>query len=114
MTRLCDVATLIRSKNAGPFELTIDVLFPNLVSLKRVVASDVLNRERVADFYHLDPTIIRIYIYEPGLAIKISFPRPIPSGGLSDFDVTGGQQYAPLVDLALPDGWDSMEGDQVA
>src|ERR1700723_1924467 len=114
MTRLCDVATLIRSKNAGPFELTVDVLFPDLVTLRRVVASDVLNRERVADIYHLDPAIVRTYIYEPGLAIKISFPRPIPSGAPSEFDLTGGQQYAPLVDLALPVGWDSLEGDQVA
>ena len=31
--------------------------------------------------------------------MKISFPRPIPSGNFGDTDITGGQQYAILVDM---------------
>jgi hypothetical protein len=107
VTRLFEVAKLIRSKNAGPFELTIDVLFADLKTLRNVAATDLLSRQNIARMYRLDASTVRTFVYEPGLAIKVSFPRPIPSGGQTDFDVTGGQHYAPLVDLVLPDGWDS-------
>ncbi len=36
---LSDLATVIRSKNAGPFELTFDVLFANQDDYQQVVAS---------------------------------------------------------------------------
>jgi Domain of unknown function (DUF4387) len=31
--------------------------------------------------------------------MKISFPRPVPSGEFGDTDITGGQQYGLLVDM---------------
>ncbi len=34
-------------------------------------------------------------------AVKVSLPRPVRQGGLHDSDSYGGQQYAPLVDLAI-------------
>jgi hypothetical protein len=37
------------------------------------------------------------------LAIKVSFPRPQSSGSKYDSDVYGGQQYAPLLGLTVPD-----------
>jgi hypothetical protein len=37
------------------------------------------------------------------LAIKVSFPRPQSSGSKYDSDVYGGQQYAPLLSLSVPD-----------
>jgi hypothetical protein len=36
------------------------------------------------------------------MALKCSFPRPVPSGDFMDPDVFGGQQHAPLVNLELP------------
>jgi Domain of unknown function (DUF4387) len=103
LTTLAQIAKLIRSKNAGPFELTIDVIFGDLETMQWVVGSKVLSAERIADLYRVPVEDIRVFHYEAGLAIKISFPRPIPSGNLGDTDVTGGQQYAPLVDLEVPD-----------
>lgn len=102
MPRLRDLASLIRSKNAGPFQLTIDVLFEDLDTFRRVAASRVLSSEQVASLYHLDPKDVRVYEFEPGRAIKVSFPRPVVSGDIFDSDVTGGQQYGPLVDLDVP------------
>jgi hypothetical protein len=96
------MTTLIRSKNAGSFQLTIDVLFKNLEGLRRAADSGVLRAERVADLYKLRPEDVAVFRYEPGLAIKISFPRPVTSGDIFDSDVTGGQQYGPLVDLEIP------------
>jgi len=107
VTKLAEIAKLIRSKNAGPFELTIDVIFDDLDAMHRVADSEILSAERIGELYRVPVEGIRVFHYEPGLAIKISFPRPITSGALDDTDVTGGQQYAPLVDLEIPGEVDS-------
>ena len=39
MTRLRDLAKLIRTKNAGPFQLTLDIMFPDSRTYEHVVAS---------------------------------------------------------------------------
>jgi Domain of unknown function (DUF4387) len=101
-TPLYQLAKLVRSKNAGPFEITFDVLFEDAATWRRVVDSDVLSAERMAALYGVPAATVRVFHYEPGLAIKISFARPVPSGDPRDRDVTGGQQYAPLVDLDIP------------
>lgn len=103
MTPLHRLARLVRSKNAGPFEVTFDILFDDAATWRRVAGSGVLSAERMAELYRVPAADVRVFHYEPGLAIKISFPRPIPSGDPRDRDVTGGQQYAPLVDLEIPD-----------
>ena len=41
--------------------------------------------------------------HDTALAIKVSFPRPQSSGSKYDSDVYGGQQYAPLLALTVPD-----------
>ena len=46
MTKLGELASLIRSKNAGPFELTFDIMFDNVDSFERVKASGALSAER--------------------------------------------------------------------
>jgi hypothetical protein len=102
VTTLAEIAKLIRSKNAGPFELTIDVIFDDLDTMHRVADSNVLSAERISELYRVSVEDIRVFHYEPGIAIKISFPRPVPSGSVGDTDITGGQQYAPLVDLVIP------------
>lgn len=101
-TPLHQLAKLVRSKNAGPFELTFDILFDDAATWRRVAESDVLSAARMASLYNVPAGDVRVFHYEPGLAIKISFPRPVPSGDPRDRDVTGGQQYAPLVDLEIP------------
>jgi hypothetical protein len=107
MAPLHQLAKLVRSKNAGPFQVTFDILFEDAATWRHVAASGVLSAERMAALYNVAVADVRVFHYEPGLAIKVSFPRPIPSGDPQDRDVTGGQQYAPLVDLEIPDDGDS-------
>jgi hypothetical protein len=102
VTALHELARLVRSKNAGPFQLTFDVLFDDAATYRRVVDSGVISAERMAALYHVPADSVRVFHYAPGLAIKFSFPRPVASGDPADRDVTGGQQYAPLVDLEIP------------
>jgi hypothetical protein len=91
--------TLIRSKDAGPFMLTIDLFFADEHSRRAFLAADVFNAERIGGLYGVDPAAVRIFDLADIGAMKISFPRPVVSGDFGDTDITGGQQYALVVDL---------------
>jgi hypothetical protein len=101
MARLAELATLIRSKNAGPFTLTIDIMFHDRATYDRVIQSGVVSGARIGSIYNLREEDIKIIPYAPAYAIKVTFPRPVASGDLADGDGHGGQQYAPLVDLLI-------------
>lgn len=102
MAKLWQVSKLIRSKNAGPFELTFDVIFKDQATYEKVRNAGVLNREWFAKTYRLAPEVVSIIHYDAASAIKITIPRPAISGDVDDTDVFGGQQYGPLVDLDVP------------
>jgi hypothetical protein len=101
MAKLHELASLVRSKNAGPFLLTIDVLFDNQASYARVRDGGRINASTVAAIYNIPEANIRVFDYDAGRAIKVTFPRPLVSGTPGDPDVTGGQQYAPLTQLEV-------------
>lgn len=102
MAKLWQVSKLIRSKNAGPFELTFDVIFKDQATYEKVRDAGVLNRNWFAKTYRLAPEVVSIIHYDAASAIKITIPRPAISGDVDDTDVFGGQQYGPLVDLDVP------------
>jgi hypothetical protein len=100
--RLGDCSKLLRSKNAGPFMLTMDILFHDMASFERVRLSGLLEPGRVARLYGVDPEVVKVFLVPDVLAIKISFPRPIPSGGEADNDIYGCQYMAKLARLPMP------------
>jgi hypothetical protein len=102
MPRLWQVAKLIRSKNAGPFELTFDVIFRDRASYEKVRDAGLLNAQWFARTYRVAPEVVAVIHYDAAHAIKITIPRPVVSGDIEDTDVFGGQQYGPLVDLEIP------------
>ena len=103
MTTIADLAVLVRSKNAGPFWLTIDVMFDNPEAYRRVRDSEAIDRAGMARMFRREPDEIIVVNHDAALAIKVSFPRPRSSGSKYDSDVYGGQQYAPILSLAVPD-----------
>lgn len=102
MTTLARLARLIRSKNAGPFELTFDIMFDDADSYERVKRSGAVSREVVAACYRLPADQVKFFYCDAALAIKASIPRPFTQGDLRDSDGHGGQQYAPLLDIEIP------------
>jgi hypothetical protein len=102
MTTLGELARLIRSKNAGPFELTFDIMFSEADKFKRVRDSNVLSRELIARLYRIPPEDVKFFVVPEALAFKASIPRPLFQGDLLDTDNHGGQQYAPLLDIEVP------------
>jgi hypothetical protein len=98
-----DLAVLVRSKNAGPFWLTFDVMFEDDATYARVRDADVINRALVATLFRRDPKEVLVVNHDAARAVKVSFPRPQSSGSKLDSDVYGGQQYAPLLNIPVPD-----------
>jgi len=98
---LHELAKLIRSKNAGPFQLTIDVMFDDRDTYERVLSSGAIDVAQIAALYRTPPEDIQIIPYEAAYSIKVTIPRPVVSGDLGDGDMMGGQQYGPLVDLEI-------------
>ena len=100
---LRDLATVIRSKNAGPFELTFDILFSEPYDYQRVVRSGQLSAESFASLYGIAlDDVLSVIEFEPALAIKITIKRSRSSGALGESDVYGAQQHAPLLQLDIP------------
>ena len=102
MAKLWEVTKLVRSKNAGPFVLTFDIMFDDAEVYEQVRDSGVLNKKLVAEIYQQNEADVLFFNCDNALAIKFSIPRPIASGDLGDSDCFGGQQYAPLLEIDVP------------
>jgi Domain of unknown function (DUF4387) len=101
LMRLDAIAKVIRSKNAGPCLLTLDVMLPDAASFAYVTARLGPLRRQVAQRYRLSENEVAVLPFEPALAVKITLPREIVSGDIGDRDVYGAQQHAALLDIEL-------------
>jgi hypothetical protein len=102
MTALAELSRLIRSKNAGPFELTFDIMFDDAETYERVKRSGRISRETVAQIYSLPESDVKFFFCDHARAIKATIPRPYFQGDPRDSDSHGGQQYAPLMEIDIP------------
>ena len=96
--KLRDVASVIRSKNAGPFELTLDVLLKDDETFELLRKADVINPKTIAELYKIPESDVIAIVYFPNArAIKATIVRPMASGALGERDVYGAQQHGPLM-----------------
>lgn len=105
MGRLQDLASVLRSKNAGPFQVTIDVMFPDAATYRRVLESNALTPQTVGTLYNIDRALVSVVPFDRVCAIKVTIPRRSGtrgSGSSFDRDVYGAQQHGPLVDIEIP------------
>lgn len=100
---LKDIAKVIRSKNAGPFEITMDIIFENKDDFKKVISSNVITKELISKLYNLSVNdIITFEKFEAANAIKITIPRPRPQGSIGETDMHAAQQHVPLMNIEIP------------
>ena len=102
MNKLSDLAYIVRSKNAGPFFITLDILFQKRENYERVRDSGVITTESIAKLYKLDPQHIEVFFFDNADGIKITYPRKASAGDFGDTDCYGAQQHAPLINLMIP------------
>jgi hypothetical protein len=103
MPTLRDLATTIRSKNAGVDHITFDIIFRDRANFERVRDSGVLSRASVAALYRIPAERVTDFVvFEPANAIKFTIRRERPSGSPGESDVFGAQQYAPLFGVEVP------------
>ena len=102
-TPLGELAAVVRSKNAGPFVLALDLLFRDEACYRLVRDSGVLTRARIAALYRVpEADVLGVASFDAAQAIKVTLRRARSAGGPGDTDVYGAQQHAPLLDLPIP------------
>lgn len=95
---ILEAAKVIRSKNAGPFELTFDIIFKNPEYFNLFRSKKIINENLVADLLKINKDqILSLIWFEPANAVKITIKRPRPSGAPGETDIYGAQQHAPLL-----------------
>ena len=102
MALIKHIAKVCKSKNAGPFDLTIDLVFEDDATFERVRATGVLGPALFARLYGVAEADVLFTPYPAGRAFKATLPRLVPAGEIGDTDVYGAQQHAPLLDVDIP------------
>jgi hypothetical protein len=99
---LGEIASKIRSKNAGPFWVTVDIFFGDRASYDTAAADGAITPARVAALYGVQTETVKIFRIRDLEAIKISYPRKTPQGSADDRDIHAAQQYIPLLSYRIP------------
>ena len=100
MNTIEEIVKYIRSKNAGPFWLTIDAFCNNVEDTKRVTAAFEREREFIAKAFQVKPEDLQIFCLEHIQVAKISLPRVPVEGSRDELDMHGGQHYVTLLNIA--------------
>jgi hypothetical protein len=99
---LTDAASVIRSKNAGPYELTLDIIFRDRTTYEQVVAGGLIDKSLISRLYHIpESDVLELMAFDPAAAVKITIRRPRVAGDVGETDVYGAQQHAPLLAITL-------------
>ena len=97
---LADLALEVRSKNAGPFWMTLEAFMPDDAGYW--IADALITADVITELYHVAAESLRIFRLPQLRVVKVSFPRPVVQGGLHDRDMHAGQHHVPLASLPIP------------
>ncbi|MEU8218330.1 DUF4387 domain-containing protein [Micromonospora taraxaci] len=100
---VADLALEVRSKNAGPFWVTMELFMRDTAGYAVVADPGFLDAPLIARLYGVPADAIRIFRIPALNVVKISFPRPVAQGSLRDRDIHAGQHHVPLAMLPLPE-----------
>lgn len=99
MPEIGRIADKVRSKNAGPFWLTIDIFAGSPDAFRQI--RDGLSTDRVATALRVAPETIKRFDIEALNVIKISLPRPVVQGHVTDRDMHGAAWAAVIAELDI-------------
>lgn len=101
MSRIGEVCRHVRSKNAGPFWVTIDLFFDGEEKFRRYRDTPALGPELFQRLFGTNPDLVKRMPVDRLHMIKISYPRPHPQGWMSERDMHAGQQFARLLEVDI-------------
>ncbi len=101
MAKLGEVCRHVRSKNAGPFWITVDLFFRNASDFARYVGAPAIGIDMVAAVFDVDAAQVKRFAIPDLNVVKFSYPRRQPQGWAAERDMHGGQQYVRLLDVDL-------------
>jgi hypothetical protein len=96
---LGELALEVRSKNAGPFWMTLEAFMPDEESYRN--ADALITTELISELYHVPPASLQIFRIPDLHVVKVSFPRPVAQGSLRDRDMHAGQHHVPLASVVV-------------
>jgi len=100
--RLYDAAAIIRSKNAGPFAVTIDLFFADEDNYRRARSSALLTPAGVAAAYGVDESTVKGVWWDDRIrAAKVSLQRWSSSSDPFCSDLFGAHLHTPLAAAEL-------------
>lgn len=99
MPDLGQIVQKVRSKNAGPFWLTIDIFCGTSEAFDRV--SRGISTDRVAAVFDADPTVVKRFDIRELNVVKFSLPRPTIQGARDDRDMHGAGWAALVAEMEL-------------
>jgi hypothetical protein len=100
---ITELTSVLRSKNAGPFELTFDMIFKDEETYRVVKGSNVITKELVMKLYQItEDKIITLAFFDAANALKITLVRPRPEASVGETDMHGCQQHVPLMSIEIP------------
>ena len=101
MSTLVETVKSIRSKNAGPFWLTIDAFCHCSEDVDKVANAFDREKDYIARIFKVSKKNIKIFRLPLIRVVKVSFPRVPIEGALGERDMHGGQQYVSLLDIEV-------------
>ncbi|MAY63535.1 MAG: hypothetical protein CML29_15135 [Rhizobiales bacterium] len=100
---LREIADIVRSKNAGPYRITFDIMFTDRARYEAVRDSGAITPQTVADAYGIELSQISSFFkIDQAMAIKVTIIRPRAQGAAGDGDMYGCQHHVPLMNIAVP------------
>lgn len=106
---LSDLCRVLRSKNAGPYEITIDAIFSSKQIYNTIKTSGLLSTSNVAKAIGVaEEDIVWIGFFDPAISFKVTIPRVRmgvrkSAGGFMESDIHGSQEHMGLASMRLPD-----------
>ena len=101
MPKIGEVAKFVRSKNAGPFWIAMDIFTNNKEDLLKIANSKNLTKARIAEVYGVEEKNVKIFRMDDLNVIKVSVPRVLPQGDKYERDMHAGQQFVQLAELEI-------------
>ena len=101
MATIGETAYYVRSKNAGPFWVTVDIFCGEKKVFDKLCASPSITPAKIAEVYGVKEEEVKLFFIENLNVIKVSYPRVQPQGQKYERDMHAGQQYVQIAEVEV-------------